>query len=227
MRMRGSGAVTICFINSQGIPAFLSLGPTALRSLHLPCEHPGFSAGTHLCHVGRPGTQHGLLYSPPVTGCAGDGLCFSDAISALSLGSKGHSGYVVPEPGGAVSCQALIHWELTLPVQSRREPFEGCGLPGVLSAQVLSVLPWPSQRQHKSRKENFALWLLHQKYPRRLPGRLLAEGDAAVADGRGSTSLFRGRILSRVGIYVLSFMMLYRLRGINDFSRFPSCECRI
>ena len=116
-----------------------------------------------------------------------------------------------------MSCEALIHWELTLPVQRRQELFEGCGLPGILSAQMLSVLPQPSQRQHKSRKAYFALWLLHQKYPRLLPGRLLVEGDAAVTDGRGSTSLFGGCILSWTGVYVLLFTTLYRLRGRNYF----------
>lgn len=125
---------------------------------------------------------------------------------------------VVPR---ARQCRVLIHWELTLPVQRHQELFEGCGLPGVLSAQVLSVLLQPSQRQHKSRKAYFALWLLHQKYPRLLPGRLLVEGDAAVTDGRGRTSFLGGYILSRAEVYVLLFTMLYRLRGRNDFSCFP------
>ena len=40
MRRGGSGAVAVCFTSSQGIPAFPSLGPAALRSLHLPCELP-------------------------------------------------------------------------------------------------------------------------------------------------------------------------------------------
>lgn len=39
MMIRGaSEAVAVCFISSQGIPAFLSIGLAALRNLHLPCE---------------------------------------------------------------------------------------------------------------------------------------------------------------------------------------------
>lgn len=130
---------------------------------------------------------------------------------------KGSQCPVIPEPSDAMSCKVLIHCELTLPVPSHQELFEGCGLRGILSARVLSVLPQPSQWQHKSRKAYFALWLLHQKYPLLLPGRLLVEEDAAVVDGRGTTSLFRGCILSWTRVYILLCTVLYRVRGRNYF----------
>jgi len=40
MRKGGSGAASVCFNSSQGIPAFPLLRLAALRSLHLPCELP-------------------------------------------------------------------------------------------------------------------------------------------------------------------------------------------
>lgn len=197
MRKGGSGAVAVCLIGSQGIPAFPSLGLAALRSLHLPCElpeHPWVSS-RHLP------VSRGIPWYPAQAPLfpSGDRVRRRwAAVQRCSFGSepriKGPQRYVVPEPGGAVSSKALIHRELTLPARSRRELFEGCGLPGILSAQVLSVLPQPSQRQHKSRKVCFAFWLLHQKYP-----------------------LLGGCILSQTGVYVLLFMMLYRFRRRNDF----------
>lgn len=100
---------------------------------------------------------------------------------------------------------------LTLPVQPHcLELFEGCGLPGILRVQVLSVLPESSQRQHKSRKEDFALWLLHQKYPHLLPGKFLVEGDAAATEGK-EAPLFSAMHM----VYVLLFKLLNRIRGRN------------
>lgn len=113
-----------------------------------------------------------------------------------------------------MSCKALSHWELILPEQQHQELFEGCRLPDILTAQVLPALPQASQRQHKSRKVYIAL---DQKYPCLMTGRLLVEEDAAVTDGKVSTSLFRGYILSCTRVYVLLFTMFYRLRGRNDF----------
>lgn len=108
--------------------------------------------------------------------------------------------------------------ELTLPVQPRCvELFEGCGLPGILRVQVLSVLPQPSQRQHKSRKESFALWLLHQEYPHLLPGKFLMEGDAAATEGSRSTSL-----LCHARSLCFLFEMLNRMRGRNYPNVSPS-----
>lgn len=164
---------------------------------------------------GSPGTQHGLLYSPPGTGCSGDGLSFSDALPSPSLRSKRCSVKRYPAPSGAVSCKAPIHRELTLPVQRRRELFEGCGLPGVLSAQVLSVLPQPSQRQHKSRKAYFCSLATSSEKP--------TPAARQVASERGTLRPRRGgegkhlTFLQMHGAYILLFTMLDRLRGRNDF----------
>lgn len=198
IRRRGSGAVAVCFISFKGIPRFPHSGRQPSGACTYPASSlsvPGFSAvlPRHLpvsCGIPWYAAQASLF--PSSDRVRRRWAAIQRCFSALSLSSNCCSITRYPEPGGAVSCRALIHWELTLPVQRRRELFEGCGLPGILSAQVLSVLPQPSQRQYKSRKAYFALWLPHQKYPRLLPGKLLVEGGAAVAEGRGSTSLFGG-----------------------------------
>lgn len=83
-----------------------------------------------------------------MTECTGDGLCFSDALLTVSLEPKARS--ITRYRTSAAPCPAkLVRWELPLTVQHCQEPFEGCGLPVILSAQVLSALPQPSQRQQK------------------------------------------------------------------------------
>lgn len=149
--------------------------------------------------------QRGSLRSEPqnqsVTAAQGSLSPRSEGHTAAqgskSSRSVSHSSTGLPEPSSAVSCAAQAH------SASSASLFEGCGLPGILRVQVLSILPQPSQRQHKSRKECFALWLLHQKSPQLLPGKFLVEGKAAL------------HFSAMHGVCVLLFKLLSRLRGRN------------
>lgn len=215
-----SGAVAVCFISPQGIPAFPSLGPAALRSLHLPRElpvHPwvSSSAAKAPARVAGDPLVPSTGSSIPLRGPGAQGMGCHSATLFCPRASDQSAAALSGAPSPAVPCPAkppftgnsLCQFSAAGSCLKAAGCQASCRLRYCLSSRS------PHKGSIKAERPIFALWLLRQKNPRLLPGKLRVGGGRCGRGGEGKHLAFP----QMHGAYVLLFTTLDRLRGRNDF----------